>query len=294
MSNALLTVSGLPYPHVGSGKVRELFDLGDALLLIATDRLSAYDVILPDGIPDKGRILTEISLFWFQQATSLLPNHLVPHHEQALAEVLKGHEYLIPRSMLVRKLKPLPVEAVVRGALAGSGWKSYRQSGTLFGQPLPANLSESAILPTPCFTPTTKAAAGHDEPLTLEACAALLGVPLFEKVRDASLRLFAMGSRTAAKAGLILADTKFEFGLDENGQLYLIDEVLTPDSSRYWPSQGYTPGKSQPSYDKQYVRDYLETLDWPKTYPGPALPPDVIEGTRARYIEAQAKLMQVA
>lgn len=286
----LLTVTGLPYPHIASGKVRELFDLGENLLLIATDRLSAYDVVLPDGIPDKGRVLTQISMYWFEQAKDILPNHLVPNHDKALADVLSGRPDLVSRSMLVRKLKPLPVEAVVRGALAGSGWKDYRQTGALFGQALPAGLLESSLLPEPLFTPTTKAQAGHDEPLTLQECEKLLGADLFQRVKSASLRLFALGAEKAASAGLILADTKFEFGLDEAGTLHLIDEVMTPDSSRYWPAAGYIPGKPQPSYDKQFVRDYLETLDWPKTPPGPRLPAEVIEGTRSRYLEALEKL----
>lgn len=289
-SMPLLTVTGLPYPHIASGKVRELFDVGENLLLIATDRLSAYDVVLPDGIPDKGGVLTQISLHWFGVTGGILPNHLVPNHEAALASVLQGREELISRSMLVRKLKPLPVEAVVRGALAGSGWKVYRQTGNLFGQAVPAGLLESSLLPEPLFTPTTKAQAGHDEPLTLQQCEALLGTDLFRQVKDASLRLFALGAQTAARAGLILADTKFEFGLDSAGKLHLIDEVMTPDSSRYWPAAGYAPGKPQPSYDKQFVRDYLETLDWPKTPPGPRLPAEVIEGTRSRYLEALEKL----
>jgi phosphoribosylaminoimidazole-succinocarboxamide synthase len=289
---ALRAIDGLSYPRIASGKVREIFDAGEHLLLIATDRLSAFDVVLPDGIPGKGIILTQMSLHWFEETAGLIQNHLVEDHARALAAVLKGREELIPRSMLVHKLKPLPLEAVVRQYLAGSGWKDYLQTGTLFGLPVPSGLRESAALPAPLFTPTTKAAAGsHDLPVSHEEGAALVGEQRFEEVRDVSLKLFALGTAYARKAGLILADTKFEFGTDADDSLYLIDEVLTPDSSRYWPADAYEPGSPQTAFDKQYVRDYLETLDWDKTAPGPELPAEVILQTQARYLEAARKLL---
>ncbi len=289
---ALNTIAGLPYPRVASGKVREIFDTGDAYLMVASDRLSAFDVVLPDGIPGKGIILTQISLYWFTQTESLIQNHLVPDHPRAVAAALRGHEALIPRSMLVRKLRPLPLEAVVRQYLAGSGWKDYLRTGTVFGLPAPAGLRENDSLPAPLFTPTTKAPAGqHDLPVSPEEAARLIGAERFEEVRDISLRLFALGSAAAHKAGLILADTKFEFGTDEKGALFLIDEVLTPDSSRYWPADQYAPGRPQTAFDKQYVRDYLETLAWDKTPPGPPLPPQVIRQTQERYLQAARTLL---
>ena len=289
---ALREIDGLPFTRVASGKVREIFDTGEAFLIIASDRLSAFDVVLPDGIPGKGVILTQMSLYWFEETASLIHNHLVPHHREAVADLLKEREELVPRSMLVRKLQPLPLEAVVRQYLAGSGWKDYLATGRLFGLPVPAGLRESAALPAPMFTPTTKARAGqHDLPVSHEEGETLIGTALFEEVRDVSLKIFALGSAYARQAGLILADTKFEFGTDEKGDLYLIDEILTPDSSRYWPASEYEPGRSQTAFDKQYVRDYLETLDWDKTAPGPKLPRDVIEHTQKRYLEAAQKLL---
>jgi phosphoribosylaminoimidazole-succinocarboxamide synthase len=289
---ALRQIGELPFKKVASGKVREIFDTGDAYLIIATDRLSAFDVVLPDGIPGKGIILTQISLYWFEETRTLIQNHLVPDHGAAVAELLAGHEELIPRSMLVRKLKPLPMEAVVRQYLAGSGWKNYLGTGTLFGLPVPAGLRESEALPTPMFTPTTKAEAGHhDLPVTPEEGMALLGRERFEEVQDVSLKLFALGTQAAQKAGLILADTKFEFGTDDDDRLFLIDEILTPDSSRYWPIDAYEAGRSQTAFDKQYVRDYLETLDWDKTAPGPELPETVIAQTLQRYLEAAHKIL---
>jgi phosphoribosylaminoimidazole-succinocarboxamide synthase len=291
-NEAIRHIGELPYPKVASGKVREIFDTGDAYLIIATDRLSAFDVVLPDGIPGKGIILTQVSLYWFEETATLIQNHLVPGHGEALASVLKGHEALIPRSMLVRKLKPLPMEAVVRQYLAGSGWKDYLGTGSLFGLPVPAGLRESEALPTPMFTPTTKAEAGHhDLPVTPEEGMELLGKDRFEEVRDISLKLFALGVASARETGLILADTKFEFGTDEDDNLYLIDEILTPDSSRYWPIDTYEAGRAQTAFDKQYVRDYLETLDWDKTAPGPDLPESVVKQTLARYLEAANKIL---
>jgi phosphoribosylaminoimidazole-succinocarboxamide synthase len=289
---SLRTLPTLPYPHVASGKVREIYDTGDAFLIIATDRLSAFDVILPDGIPGKGILLTQLSLYWFAETESLIANHLVPHHDEALADCLQTHPDLIPRSMLVRKLDPLPIEAVVRQYLAGSGWKDYLASGTLFGLPVPSGLRESDLLPAPMFTPTTKASSGqHDLPISHEAGEEILGAGRFDEVRDISLRLFALGAAFAKESGLILADTKFEFGTDARGNLILIDEILTPDSSRYWPRDDYEPGRPQTAFDKQYVRDYLETLDWDKTHPGPNLPDAVIAKTLERYLDALKALL---
>lgn len=285
---ALRSVPDLPFAKVASGKVREMFDCGEALLMIATDRLSAFDVILPDGIPGKGILLTEISRFWFNQTASIFPNHLLPDQNAALEHLLVEHRELIPRAMLVRKLRPLPIEAVVRAYLSGSGWKSYLRERSLFGQLLPGGLKENEALPEPFFTPTTK--AGQDLPLSLEECAKLLGQQRFEQVREASFKIFAAGQKHAQQAGLILADSKFEFGEDAEGHLYLIDEVLTPDSSRFWPAESYQPGGPCPSFDKQFVRDYLETLAWNKKPPAPSLPAKVIEGTQARYLEALRKL----
>ena len=288
---ALTRIEGLPWPKIGSGKVRELYDVGDALLLVATDRLSAFDVILPDGIPGKGILLTQLSLWWFARTTALTPNHLLPNHDDEAARRLKDFPQLQGRSMFARKLRPLPVEAVVRGYLAGSGWKAYKQTGRLFDQVIPAGLRESDRLPQPIFTPTSKAHAGHDEPLTATQCAGLLGAQRYVEVRELSLKLFELGTREAARAGLILADTKFEFGTDPEGKLYLIDEVLTPDSSRFWPAKDYEPGRAQMAFDKQYVRDHLETLDWNKTPPGPHLPSVIIQQTQERYLQAVERLL---
>jgi phosphoribosylaminoimidazole-succinocarboxamide synthase len=288
---ALTRVDGLPFPKIGSGKVRELFDAGDALLIVATDRLSAFDVILPDGIPGKGVLLTQLSLWWFQRTTGLTPNHLWPDHDAEIARRLRDWPQLQARSMLVRKLRPLPIEAVVRGYLAGSGWKEYRQNGRVIDHVLPLGMRESDRLAQPLFTPTSKAKAGHDEPLTAIQATSLLGAQRYVEVRDLSLRLYELGVREAARAGLLLADTKFEFGTDEAGNLFLIDEVFTPDSSRYWPVADYKPGGPQHAFDKQYVRDYLETLSWNKTPPGPQLPAEIIRQTQARYLEAVACLV---
>jgi phosphoribosylaminoimidazole-succinocarboxamide synthase len=223
-----------------------------------------------------------------------MPTHLVPEHDKAIAEVLKDFPQLIARSMLVRKLSPLPIEAVVRGYLAGSGWKEYKKTQAILDHALPAGMLESEKLPTPIFTPSTKAAEGHDEPITEAQCAEILGDAVFAKVKNATLELFALGTQIADRAGLILADTKFEFGLDEAKNLFLIDEVLTPDSSRYWPQEGYAPGKSQPSFDKQFVRDYLESLDWNKQPPAPALPEDIVAKSRDLYLGALEKLLASA
>ncbi|MBC2596279.1 phosphoribosylaminoimidazolesuccinocarboxamide synthase [Ruficoccus amylovorans] len=287
---AMREVSGLPFRHLGSGKVREIYDLGETLLLIATDRLSAFDVVLPDGIPGKGILLTQASLWWFRQTEGLIPNHLVEDHDDVLRETLKDFPQLVPYSMLVKKLKPVKLEAVVRGYLAGGGWKDYKQTGKLFGIDLPVGLEDSSKLPEPLFTPTTKADEGHDMPIDEPGAKALIGVAAYDRIKAVSLEIFRMGTEKAAASGLILADTKFEFGTDAEGTLYLIDEVLTPDSSRYWPREDYHPGGPQTAFDKQYVRDYLETLDWGKTYPGPSLPDEVIAKTQERYLTALEKL----
>lgn len=292
-SEALMNVEGLPFKKIASGKVREIFDLGDKLLIVATDRISAFDSIMPNGVPGKGILLTQISLWWFAQAAKVMPTHLVPDHAAAVAELLKDFPQLVARSMIVRKLKPLPIEAVVRGYLAGSGWKEYKKTQAILDHALPTGMLESQRLPEAIFTPSTKAAEGHDEPITEARCAEILGAPVFEKVKAATLALFALGSKVADHAGLILADTKFEFGLDDAGNLFLIDEVLTPDSSRYWPQEGYAPGKPQPSFDKQFVRDYLEGIGWNKLPPAPALPADVVAKSRDLYFGALEKLMSL-
>lgn len=288
----LMTVDNLPFKKVSKGKVRENFDLGDELLIVATDRMSAFDVIMPNGVPGKGILLTQISLWWFQQAANIMPTHLVPDHDRRVRELLKDYPELIERSMIVRKLNPMPIEAIVRGYLAGSGWKEYSQKGSLFEFALPAGMKESQQLPEPLFTPTTKAAEGHDMPITNAECEKLLGERIFKTIRDAAISLYKMGAQKAANSGIILADTKFEFGTDSDGKVYLIDEVLTPDSSRYWPADKYEIGRSQPSYDKQYVRDWLEHIGWNKQAPGPVLPPEVVENTIKCYSEALTRLMK--
>lgn len=287
---ALQKVEGLPYPLVAAGKVREVFDMGDALLMVATDRVSAFDVVMNEGLAGKGILLTQISLYWFARAGALTEHHLVDEHEARIAELSKEFPELQYRSMIVKKLTPLPIEAVVRGYLSGSGWKAYKQTGKLFEYKLPDDLQESSQLPKPVFTPTTKAGSGHDMPIDCADAAKLIGEDIFQRVHDLSIELYNMGVERAATAGIILADTKFEFGTDAAGKLYLIDEILTPDSSRYWPSESYAPGGAQPSYDKQFVRDYLESLDWDKTPPAPALPAEVLSGTLDRYVEAFIKI----
>lgn len=287
-----MEVEGLPFKKVSKGKVRENFDLGDELLIVATDRISAFDVIMPNGVPGKGILLTQISLWWFKFAAEIMPTHIVPDHDARVRELLKNRPELIERSMIVKKLKPMPIEAIVRGYLTGSGWKEYERTGKLFEFSLPAGMGESQKLPAPLFTPTTKAAEGHDMPITNEECAAILGEDAFSRIKRASIALYEMGAKKAAECGIILADTKFEFGADSDGKAYLIDEVLTPDSSRYWPADKYEVGRSQPSYDKQYVRDWLENLGWDKRAPGPVLPPDVVANTISCYGEALDKLMK--
>ena len=273
-----------------SGKVREIFDLGDAFLLVATDRISAFDCIMPNGIPRKGEVLTQLSHFWFGRFASLTPNHLLAGANDPLPAALQPFASQVARrSMIVKKAKPLPIECVVRGYLAGSGWKEYRQSQTVCGIQLPAGLQESSELPEPIFTPATKAESGHDENISFEQAAKLTGPDIAEQACAASLKIYSEGRAYARERGIIIADTKFEFGLFDN-KLILIDEVLTPDSSRFWPADQYQAGRSQPSFDKQIVRDYLETLDWDKTPPAPALPPEVVAKTQAKYFEAFQKL----
>jgi len=282
----------IPFKRIASGKVREIFDLGDALLLVASDRLSAFDVILPDGIPGKGILLTQMSLWWFEQTSGIIPNHLFPNQEHEFnARGIHGRDLRL-RSMVVRKLKPLTIECVVRGYLAGSGWNSYRKSGSVCGITLPAGLRQADKLPEPIFTPTTKAPKGsHDEAINDAQAEAEVGAGLYAKVKEASLSLYRLGHDKAREAGMILADTKFEFGTDPEGRLLLIDEVLTPDSSRYWPLESYEPGGSPPSYDKQFVRDHLLGLDWDQKPPAPRLPRDVILRTREKYLAALGKLI---
>lgn len=305
---ALMSVGEFPggrLPKIATGKVREIFDAGgDRLLIVATDRLSAFDVVMANGVPGKGVLLTQISLWWFKRAAGVMPTHLVPDHDAAVRALLAGTGVdaataaaLAPRSMLVKKLRPLPIEAIVRGYLAGSGWKEYKRTGAILDHALPAGLTESARLPAPIFTPSTKAAKGHDENITEARCAEILGAETFEKVRAAALELYKLGANVAdTRLGLILADTKFEFGTDAAGALHLIDEVLTPDSSRYWPRENYAAGKPQPSFDKQFVRDWLEAQPWgaTKTAPGPALPPEVIRHTQDIYFDVLERLRDSA
>jgi phosphoribosylaminoimidazole-succinocarboxamide synthase len=266
------------------GKVRDIYDLGDKLLIVATDRLSAFDVILPTPIPDKGHVLTQLSLFWFNLLRDVIPNHVVsaidfPAPFDSYKDELAG------RSMVVRKAQPLPIECVVRGYVSGSGWKDYRATGKICGLALPPGLRESDRLPQPLFTPATKAATGHDENISFEQAAALVGKELAERVRTISLEIYRRAAAYAEPRGIILADTKFEFGLLHNDLIW-IDEALTPDSSRFWPAAQYKPGGPQPSFDKQFVRDYLERIRWSKTPPGPELPLEVVTATRAKYREA--------
>jgi phosphoribosylaminoimidazole-succinocarboxamide synthase len=272
-----------------SGKVREVFDLGDTLLFVATDRISAFDVILPDPIPHKGAVLNQISAFWFKRFETI-ENHLVTANFKEFPKELQSfRQQLAGRSMIVKKTKPLAVECVVRGYLAGSGWKEYQELHTVCGIELPTGLKLASQLPEPIFTPATKAEQGHDENIDMKRCAQILGEEIANRVKTLSLEIYARGREHAAQKGIIVADTKFEFGTVD-GELLLIDECLTPDSSRFWPKDEYVVGQSPPSFDKQFVRDYLETLDWNKTPPAPRLPKDVIEKTSAKYLEAFRRL----
>ena len=274
------------------GKVRDVYALPDKrLLIVASDRLSAFDVVLPDPIPGKGEMLTQISNFWFAKTAHLMPNHLL---DVPLDDVLPAGTDLslyAKRSVVTRQLKPVPVEAIARGYLIGSGWKDYQRSGGVCGITLPAGLRQAESLPEPIFTPSTKAAVGdHDENVSFDAVVDAVGADLAEQVRDATLSLYRWAAAYAAERGIIIADTKFEFGTDDDGKLYVMDEILTPDSSRFWPADAYQVGTSPPSYDKQFVRDYLETLDWNKTAPGPNVPATIIAGTAAKYAEALQRL----
>ena len=289
---AVVRFDDVPFPLIASGKVREIFDLGDALLLVASDRLSAFDVILPDGIPGKGIILTQMSNWWFAQTQNLIANHLLPDQPGEFARLGIRDRDLQLRSMIVRKLKPLTIECVARGYLIGSGWSSYQKTGEVCGLKLPSGLRQADKLPAPIFTPTTKAPKGqHDEPINDAQGAAIIGAALYAKVKTLSLALYQFGHDRAKSAGMILADTKFEFGTDAAGILNLIDEVLTPDSSRYWPAEQYAPGQSPPSYDKQFVRDHLLTIKWNQTPPAPRLPADVITRTQEKYLAALRNLI---
>jgi len=282
-------VTGLA-PHF-SGKVRDIFDLGDTLLLVATDRISAFDYVLGSGIPDKGKVLTQLSAFWFERTTGIIKNHVVTSNVADFPGELRAHAAILAgRSMLVRKTEPVPLECVARGYLAGSGWKEYLATGQVCGVPLPSGLRESDRLPEPIFTPATKATSGHDINISEIDAARLVGSGLLNQLRSHTLALYDYGRRHAESRGIILADTKFEFGRLPTGDLILIDEVMTPDSSRYWPKDQYAPGGPQPSFDKQYVRDYLEEIHWNKQPPVPSLPDDVVLHTRDKYLEAFHRL----
>jgi phosphoribosylaminoimidazole-succinocarboxamide synthase len=277
-------------PH-RQGKVRDIFDLGDSLLMVATDRISAFDYVLGSGIPDKGKVLTQLSAFWFEKTAGIVPNHLLtmdvrefPSEMRSQADVLAG------RSMLVRKTNPVPLECVARGYLSGSGWKEYQATGAVCGVALPPGLRESERLPEPIFTPATKATTGHDVNVSEAEAAKHVGQPLVQRLRELTLALYQFGLAHAESCGIILADTKFEFGLTDTNEIILIDEALTPDSSRYWPRDQYASGGSQPSFDKQYVRDYLEQIHWNKQPPVPSLPDEVVTRTRQKYVEAYRRL----
>lgn len=274
------------------GKVRDIYDLGQTLLMVATDRISAFDVIMSDPIPDKGRILTRISLFWFDVMKPIISNHVISSDVNEYPEVCQPYrQELEGRSMLVKKTEPLPVECVVRGYISGSGWKSYQETGEVCGIALPDGLRESDPLPEPVFTPSTKAELGeHDVNIPFEQVKDMIGGERAEQIRDISLQIYRKGAEIAEKSGILIADTKFEFGVDENG-LLLIDEILTPDSSRFWPKATYQPGGPQDSFDKQYLRDYLNSVDWDKTPPAPPLPQEVIENTKKKYEEALQALV---
>ena len=278
-------INGLSLIH--RGKVRDVYELNNAqLLLVATDRLSAFDCILPNPIPDKGVILTQLSAFWFEKLKELTANHLITANFDEMPEIIKENVELKGRSSLVKKTKVFPVECVVRGYLEGSGWKDYQATGKICGHTLPENLRQCDRLPEPLFTPATKAATGHDENISEAECAEIIGAENAKKLKSLSLDIYKTASEYALSRGIIIADTKFEFGIDGDGQILLIDEILTPDSSRFWSVETYSPGKAQPSFDKQFVREYLESLEWDKTPPAPDLPFEIVEATRNRYLQA--------
>jgi len=290
MSQPLLQIDLPGIPKIRSGKVRELFDLGDAFLMVATDRISAFDCIMPNGIPRKGEVLTQISHFWFEKFAALVPNHLLAKARDPLPDQLRQFTPLLEgRSMIVKRAQPLAIECVVRGYLAGSGWKEYQQSQTVCGIKLPEGLTESAQLPEPIFTPATKAETGHDENISFARAVEIVGADIAEQAREFSLKIYRAACAHAHDRGIIIADTKFEFGIFD-GKLILIDEVLTPDSSRFWPADEYEAGRGQPSFDKQFLRDYLERIHWNKQPPAPALPDYVVQKTQEKYQEAYLRL----
>ena len=291
MNNALYESSLKSLPRLGRGKVRDIYGVGDdKMLIVVSDRLSAFDVILPDPIPEKGRVLNEMANFWFGKLGHIVPNQLTGIDPQTVVKGEDEKAQVKGRSIVVKKLKPLPIEAVVRGYIIGSGWKDYQKTGRVCGIELPKGLQQAQKLPQPIFTPASKAESGHDENISFEEVVKRIGKDIAGKVRDISIRLYKEASEYAATRGIIIADTKFEFGTDAKGNLVLIDEVLTADSSRFWPADSYKVGISPPSFDKQYVRDYLETLDWDKTPPAPKLPPEVIAKTSQKYREALERL----
>jgi phosphoribosylaminoimidazole-succinocarboxamide synthase len=290
VSPALLTTSIPDAELVSRGKVRDIFAVDDALLLVATDRISAFDCVLEPGIPGRGVILTQLSNFWFRRFESILPNHLIATELADFPEPFRSHPELGGRSVLVNRLQPIPVECVARGYITGSGWKEYVASKTVCGLPLPDGLVECDRLPEPIFTPATKATEGHDENISFERMADIVGLETARTLRDLTLRLYGEAAAYALERGIIIADTKFEFGFDETGGVVWMDEALTPDSSRFWPAANYRPGQGQPSFDKQFVRDWLEATGWDKNPPPPTLPPEVVEGTLDRYREAYERL----
>ncbi|HOD84057.1 MAG: Phosphoribosylaminoimidazole-succinocarboxamide synthase [Planctomycetes bacterium ADurb.Bin126] len=287
-TTALLTTS-VPNHAKRSGKVRDIYDLPQGLLIVATDRISAYDVVMPNGIPDKGRVLTQISLFWFDLLKDITPNHLLSADLDDLPVEFRTEE-IDGRFMLCKRARVVPIECIVRGYLAGSGWKEYQKSGSVCGLALPEGLKQCSQLPEPIFTPTTKAEAGHDENITFDDACQAVGAEIMTQLRDKSLTVYAKARDYAAERGIIVADTKFEWGLDDQGEVILIDEVLTPDSSRFWPADSYKPGRDQPSFDKQFVRDYLDRIQFDRTPPAPLLPAEIVQKTRAKYIEAYTRL----
>src|SRR5215471_5082264 len=285
MSDALSSL------HEASGKVREMYSFGETMLMVASDRISAFDVIMPTPIPDKGRVLTALSAFWFDRTSGIVPNHLITIDASEFPPEAASNRELAGRSMFVRRLTMMPIECVVRGYLAGSGWKDYQATGAVCGHSLPSGLRESARLPHPIFTPATKSTSGHDINIDCQTAALLVGdEQRYQRLEQLSLDIYEYAAAYAAERGIIIADTKLEFGIDQTGDLVLGDEVLTPDSSRFWPSDGYEPGRPQPSFDKQFLRDWLERQEWDKQAPGPELPDEVVEGTRSRYAEAYLRL----
>ncbi len=291
MSGALFQSDLKSLRRLGRGKVRDIYAVdGDKMMIVVSDRLSAFDVVLPDPIPDKGRVLTELANFWFKRLAGVVPNHLTGIDPESVVKGEDEKQQVRGRAIVVKKLKPLPIEAVVRGYIIGSGWKDYQASGKICGIELPGGLKQAQKLPRPIFTPATKAESGHDENISFERMCEIVGREVAQKVKDISIRLYKDASEFAATKGIIIADTKFEFGLNEKSEVVLIDEVLTADSSRFWPADQYKVGISPPSYDKQYVRDYLETLDWDKTPPAPKLPAEVIARTSAKYREALERI----